>query len=71
MFARSAAALSQNEHEMISIKITGLMDMNVLKAFNDAVDARNRFWNEHSQGGYITGQQMFDGIQQLMSGVSD
>ena len=44
LFASSAEALSQKKNEMISIKITGLVDMQLLKALNDAVDRRDSFW---------------------------
>lgn len=48
MFAKSAEALATNNSEMISIKITGLVDMSLLKRMNDAVLERNKFWVENS-----------------------
>lgn len=71
MFARSAEALCQNVSEMISIKITGLVDMQLLKRMNDSVLERNKFWNENSQNGILNGYQMFKGIQKKYSGISD
>lgn len=71
MFAKSAEALATNNSEMISIKITGLVDMSLLKRMNDAVLERNKFWVENSQNGVMRGQQMFKGIQKKYSGVSD
>ncbi len=44
MFAKSAEALSVNDNEMISIKITGLVDMEILKRMNDCILERNKFW---------------------------
>lgn len=55
MFARSAEALCMNPGEMISIKITGLVDMQLLKKMNDSVLERNKFWAENSTNGVMTG----------------
>lgn len=44
LFAKSAEALSKNSNEMISIKITGLVKMPLLKLMNDSVIMRNKFW---------------------------
>lgn len=71
MFARSAEALCKNPSEMISIKITGLVDMHLLKRMNDSVLERNKFWTDNSTNGIMTGQQMFKGIQKKYSGISD
>jgi hypothetical protein len=40
---------------MISIKITGLVDMGILKRMNDSVLARNNFWKDNSIDGLLTG----------------
>jgi hypothetical protein len=40
---------------MISIKITGLVDMSLLKRMNDSVVERNKFWKENSLNGIISG----------------
>jgi DNA repair exonuclease SbcCD nuclease subunit len=37
LFAASAEQISHQNHEMISIKLTGLLDMRVLKRWNEAV----------------------------------
>lgn len=55
MFARSAEALCKNPSEMISIKITGLVDMHLLKRMNDSVLERNKFWTDNSTNGIMTG----------------
>jgi len=45
MFAKSAEAIYNNQSEMISIKITGLVDMEILRRMNDAVNDRDKFWS--------------------------
>jgi|694.fasta_scaffold45347_1 hypothetical protein len=40
---------------MISIKITGLVDMNILKRLNDSIVERNKFWVENSLNGIMNG----------------
>lgn len=49
LFAQSAFAISQKASEMISIKITGLLDMRTLKKWNDAILLRDKFWKEYSR----------------------
>ena len=71
MFTKSAEVLSQHNHEMTSIKITGLIDMKLLKSLNDSVNARNRFWQENSSNGMMTAQQAFTGYQKLSEEISD
>lgn len=71
MFAKSAQALVNNNSQMISIKITGLVDMGLLKRMNDSVVERNKFWKENSLNEFITGQQIFQGLQKKYSGISD
>ena len=44
LFAGSAEALKGQSNEMISIKITGLINMHTLKIVNDSVMMRNNFW---------------------------
>ena len=56
---------------MISIKITGLVDMKLLKSMNDSVLLRNKFWEENSVDGVLTGEKAFQGLQRIWNGVSD
>lgn len=56
---------------MVSIKITGLIDMDILKRVNDSVLERNKFWSDNSSNGYLTGLQAFKGLQKKYTGISD
>jgi hypothetical protein len=40
---------------MISIKITGLVDMGILRRMNDSILARNNFWKDNNIDGFLTG----------------
>lgn len=56
---------------MISIKITGLVDMGILKRMNDSIIQRNKFWSENSTNGSMNGAQFFKGLQKIYNGISD
>ena len=45
--------------------------MKLLKTMNDAVLLRNKFWEENSVDGFLTGENAFKGLQKLHNGVSD
>jgi hypothetical protein len=48
---------------MISIKITGLLDMRVLKKWNEAVERRDRFWRDNNQNGTLDYSSLLKGLQ--------
>jgi hypothetical protein len=54
LFADSARLMEQCNNHMISIKMTGLLDMRVLKKWNEAVLLRDELWSNHSQNGTLT-----------------
>jgi len=41
---------------MISVKLTGLVDMHLLKKLNDAVLERDQFWSKNNRNGMMNGQ---------------
>jgi len=49
LFIRSAQQIQHQTHEMISIKITGILDMRILKRWNEAIELRDKFWKENSK----------------------
>ncbi len=55
---------------MISIKITGLLDMDLLKKINNSVLLKNKFWVDNSLNGVLNCEQAFNGLQKIYSGVS-
>jgi hypothetical protein len=71
MFALSAKKLVLENDQMSSIKITGLIDMKLLYKINSAVERIHSFWQEHSQEGVMTAQQMFNGLSAMYSGISE
>jgi hypothetical protein len=70
MFAQSAESLKEEKNEMISIKVTGLINMHTLKQINDAVILRDNFWKKNSVNGKLNSQNFFNGLQKLYSGIS-
>ena len=55
---------------MISIKITGLINVPTLTILNDAVIMRDKFWCENNHNGYLTAQQFLKGLQKIYSGTT-
>ena len=56
---------------MSSIKVTGLVNIKLLKKMNDGVLLRDRFWEEANIDGYMNAERLFKGIEKIYSGVSD
>lgn len=56
---------------MISIKITGLLDVVLLKKVSNAVLHRNNFWKENSVNGVMTFQQLLSGLHKIYSGITE
>lgn len=56
---------------MISIKITGLLDMRVLKRLNDGIELRDRLWKTQNQEGWLTYEGLLQGLQKIYAGVSE
>jgi hypothetical protein len=71
MFAQSVQSLKGKSNEMISIKVTGLINMKTLKKLNDSVLMRDQFWMDNSQNGELTAEKLFEGLQKMYSGLSE
>ena len=71
LFALSANVIAKQNNEMISIKITGLLDMRVLKKWNESVELRDVFWTNHSHNGILTYQNLLSGLKQLLPEITE
>lgn len=71
LFGKSAQTLAEHNSQMSSIKVTGLVNIKLLKKMNDAVLVRDRFWEEASIDGYMNAKSLFKGVEKMYSGVSD
>ena len=57
---------------MISIKITGLLDIGLLKKLNQSIVERNNFWNSHcTQQNTLTYITLLKGLQSLSSAITE
>lgn len=56
---------------MISIKITGLINMHTLKLLNDSVLKRDKFWNDNQLNGKINSERIFAGLQKIYAGITE
>jgi hypothetical protein len=56
---------------MISIKITGLLDMILLKRYNDSVLFIKDFWKKNNVNGLLTGENVYNALQLIYSGISE
>ena len=54
---------------MISIKITGLLDMRVLKKWNRSVELRDAFWEQNSTQGWLTFEGVRSGLAKIGQGL--
>lgn len=71
MFAQSAQTLKDRQNEMISIKITGLINMETLKNLNESVLMRDKFWEENSVEGKMNAETLFNSLQKIYLGLSE
>jgi len=56
---------------MISIKITGLLDMRLLKKWNHSVELRDSFWQKNRDGnGNLTFGRLVEGFRSLNKNVT-
>lgn len=56
---------------MISIKITGLLDMRVLKKWNEAVELRDRIWTQNQIGGTLTYKALKAGLKKINNQITE
>lgn len=56
---------------MISIKMTGLLDMRVLKKLNEAVESRDNLWKMYSEQGRITYAGLLQGLKTIKPDISE
>jgi hypothetical protein len=71
LFARSAQQIQHQSQEMISIKITGLLDLRVLRKWNEAIELRDRFAKEISQSGNITFTGLLAGLRRINPAIEE
>jgi hypothetical protein len=62
---------AKNKNEMMSIKLTGLLDVRVLKKMNDVVEFRDAFWKKNSTNGEMKYVGLKKGLVELISDVTD
>jgi hypothetical protein len=56
MFRLTAQETSKIPNQMISIKVSGLVDMKILRKLNNGAVIIDKFWERNSQDGYLTGE---------------
>lgn len=71
MFRLTAEEVSKHPNQMISIKVSGLIDMQTLRKLNDGVENIEKFVEVNLKDGVITGEQAFLGFQAIYSGVTE
>ena len=62
--------MAQCKDHMISIKMTGLIDMLMLKKWNDAVNLRNNIWKDFSENDILSYEGLSKGLR-LYANVSE
>jgi hypothetical protein len=56
---------------MISIKVSGLVDMPTLRKLNLGVNNIHKFWDKNARDGVLTGEQLLQGFQAIYQGVTE
>lgn len=71
MFKLTAQEVSKHQNQMISIKVSGLVDMPTLRKLNNGVTNIHQFWDKYSKDGALTGEQLLQGFQAVYPGVTE
>lgn len=56
--------------QLFSIKISALVNTNLLEKYNRAVVLRDRIWNEYNSEGKLKAQGIFDAVQKIYAGLA-
>jgi hypothetical protein len=56
--------------QLISIKISALINPKLLQKFDRAVMLRDRIWKDFSVGGKMTAQALFNAVQKIYAGLT-
>lgn len=56
--------------QLMSIKLSALVNLNLLEKYNRAVVLRDTIWRDYSKDGKLTAQGIFDAIYKIYSGVT-
>lgn len=70
MFAESAIVAVRIPDQLISIKVSALVNLNLLEKYNRAVLLRNSIWKDYNKEGKINAQDLFDAIYRVYPGVT-
>lgn len=71
MFRLTAQETAKHPNQMISIKISGLVDMKVLRKLNNGALLISKFWERNAKEGVLTGEGMLLGFQEVYGGVTE
>jgi hypothetical protein len=67
LFTDSARLMESCQDHMISIKMTGLLDVRVIYKWNEAVLNRDELWSKHSHNGTLSYQGLLSGLQGIVA----
>ena len=71
MFRLTAKETCKHPNQMISIKISGLVDLKVLRKLNNGAVIISKFWQRNSKEGVLTGEGILMGFQEIYGGVTE
>jgi hypothetical protein len=69
LFAESAVIAAKTHGQLISIKVSALVNLNLLEKYNRAVLLRDIIWRDFSRDGRLTAQGLFDAVYRTYNGV--
>ena len=56
-------------NQLMSIKISALVNLNLLEKYNRAVLLRDAIWRDYSKDGKLKAQDLFDAIHKIYAGL--
>ena len=60
-----------SHNQLISLKVSSLVNLALLEKYNRAALLRDRIWSENSQGGVLKGETLFNCFQQMYAGLAE
>ena len=70
MFRRTAEVATKYQNQMISVKITALVDVPTLRKLNVGRENIRKFWDSSRTGEELTGIQMLEAFQRVDGSVT-
>lgn len=69
-FTESTVVAARIPNQLMSIKISALVNLNLLEKYNRAVLLRDSIWRDYSKDGKLKAQDLFDAVYKIYAGLT-